>query len=161
MLEAFSTAQFDLAADGRSDIIVLGEDRFWCIPLGGSDLEIRVVGNHEPELDDMSYVDLVAGDLDGDGRDELLAVDSRESRMLEILAWEDDTGWSGVYHFTIFELDPSYHGRQGSATEPREVLLSDLTSDGKLDVALLIHDRVLVYPGLSQHLPEELEVPTP
>ena len=149
-IEVVGAAAVDLAADGRSDVIVLGEDRFWCFPLRVADLDIRAVATHEPELDDMSYVDLVAGDLDGDGRDDLLAVDSRGSRMLEILTWDDD-GWSGVYHFTIFEVDPSYQGRQGSATEPRQVLLSDLTSDGKLDVALLIHDRVLVYPGLSMH----------
>ncbi len=161
-IEVVGGAAVDLAADGRSDIIVLGEDRFWCIPLGAADLDIRAVDTHEGELDDMSYVDLVAGDLDGDGRDDLLAVDSRDSRMLEILAWDDAEGWSGAYHFTIFEVDPSYQGRQGSATEPRQVLLSDLTSDGKLDVALLIHDRILVYPGLSSAVRfEEFKVQVP
>jgi hypothetical protein len=148
-IEVAGAVTVDLASDGRDDVVVLGEDRFWTIPIDVTDLEVRSVGTHETELEQMSYVDVIPGDLDGDGVVELVAVDSRESRMLEILARDDESGWRGVYSFTIFEVDPSYQGRQGSSTEPRQVVLADLTSDGKLDVALLIHDRVLIYPGLS------------
>jgi hypothetical protein len=149
-IEVVGAMTVDLAADGRADVVVLGEDRFWTIPMVGADLEARSVDTHEAELEEMGYVDVVPGDLDGDGVAELVAVDSRESRMLEILTRDGESGWRGVYSFTIFEVDPSYQGRQGSSTEPRQVVLSDLTSDGKLDVALLIHDRVLIYPGLSK-----------
>jgi hypothetical protein len=30
--------------------------------------------------------------------------------------------------------------------EPREVVVADVTGDGKKDLLLLVHDRVLIYP---------------
>jgi hypothetical protein len=30
--------------------------------------------------------------------------------------------------------------------EPREALISDVTGDGKSDLIVLVHDRILVYP---------------
>jgi hypothetical protein len=30
--------------------------------------------------------------------------------------------------------------------EPREAVVSDFTGDGKDDIAILVHDRVLLYP---------------
>jgi hypothetical protein len=32
------------------------------------------------------------------------------------------------------------------AAEPREALVVDLTGDGKNDLAIVVHDRILVYP---------------
>jgi hypothetical protein len=45
----------------------------------------------------------------------------------------------------VFEQNLHYQGRKGGNLEPREMLLSDLTGDGKLDIALLVHDRILFY----------------
>jgi hypothetical protein len=30
--------------------------------------------------------------------------------------------------------------------EPREALVSDVTGDGKNDLVVVVHDRILVYP---------------
>jgi hypothetical protein len=46
----------------------------------------------------------------------------------------------------VFEQNLHYQGRTGSNVEPREVVIADLTGDGKLDFALLVHDRILFYP---------------
>ncbi|GIT31893.1 MAG: hypothetical protein Ct9H300mP1_39390 [Planctomycetaceae bacterium] len=34
----------------------------------------------------------------------------------------------------------------GAGSEPREVLIADVTGDDRPDLVLLVHDRVLVYP---------------
>ena len=42
-----------------------------------------------------------------------------------------------------------YQGRKGSKLEPRQILIEDLDVDGRLDLAMLVHDRILIYPGLN------------
>jgi hypothetical protein len=44
-----------------------------------------------------------------------------------------------VYEERLFEA-----GRTGQ--EPREVVVAELTGDGLADVAILVHDRLVVYP---------------
>ena len=139
----------ELLEDGdHTDLLILGKTRFWWIPIGQPGLRVSKLASYETDLDEMSYVDLVVGDLTGDGREEIVVVDSAESHLMEILTSDDDGAWRSALHFTIFEVDPHYQGRQGTNREPRELVISDLTSDGKPDLALLIHDRVLLYPQL-------------
>ena len=45
-----------------------------------------------------------------------------------------------------FEADPHEQGRDSRFQRPREAMIADLTNDGKSDLILLVHDRVLVYP---------------
>ena len=94
----------------------------------------------------MVLTDLVAGDLTGDGRDEVVLADAQNTRLLEVLAEDGDGTWTSALHFTIFELDPHYAGRTGAKQEPRELLIADVTGDDRNDLAVLVHDRVLVYP---------------
>jgi len=48
-------------------------------------------------------------------------------------------------HAFVFEAK-SFRGRSGDAAEPREAVVADFTGDGKNDLAVLVHDRILVYP---------------
>jgi hypothetical protein len=36
--------------------------------------------------------------------------------------------------------------RRNDDLEPREALVADVTGDGKNDLIILVHDRILVYP---------------
>jgi hypothetical protein len=48
--------------------------------------------------------------------------------------------------WAVFE-ERSFRGRRGGDTqEPREALIMDFTGDGKNDLAIIVHDRILVYP---------------
>jgi len=75
-----------------------------------------------------------------------VAIDTRESRVLQLLAWSPTQGFEPMLHFRVFDADPHYEGKTGTPTEPREVLVADVTGDGRNDLVLLVHDRVLVYP---------------
>jgi hypothetical protein len=64
---------------------------------------------------------------------------------VEVLA-QNAPNWGSRMFWQVFEQNMHYQGRTGGSVEPRQVVLADLTGDGKLDLALLVHDRVLFYP---------------
>jgi hypothetical protein len=136
----------DLAGDGSPDILLLGTDRFLWLPLGSDDMDMVSLSTYESDLENVGYHMLQVGDLDGDGRDDVVAIDTRDTRILEVLSLDDRRRWHSELHFRVFDADPHYEGQRGNAAEPREIVLTDLTGDGRDDIALLVHDRVLIYP---------------
>ncbi|MDE3084392.1 MAG: VCBS repeat-containing protein, partial [Verrucomicrobiota bacterium] len=133
------------AKTGHSDVFLLGKDRFWWLPIGQPDFNLKTVATHTTDLPDISYSDVAAGDLNNDGRLDLVCIDP-DKNLLEILSRDPAGVWQSRLHFKVFEKDTHYQGRRGSAEEPRETVIADVTGDGKADLILLVHDRVLVYP---------------
>ena len=39
----------------------------------------------------------------------------------------------------------TFRNRRSDLPEPREAVVADLTGDGKNDLAVLVHDRIVVY----------------
>ena len=97
----------------------------------------------ETKLKKTSFSDVVAGDLNGDGRPDLALIDT-ESHYVEILSLDAKDRPHHALQFKVFE-EKSFGGREGG-TEPRESAIADVTGDGRADLILLVHDRVLVYP---------------
>lgn len=118
--------------------------------------------------------DLVAGDFDGDGDFDLALVNDARSRVEVLVRSQegepDDPGpdwdleeenavrFDGRYRrileaepprlaralgFRIFE-DQAF-GAAPDLREPRELLSADLTGDDKDDLAVLVHDKLIVY----------------
>jgi hypothetical protein len=85
---------------------------------------------------------MASGDLDGDGVDDLIVVDGVRAE-LEILAGGDDL-FSSVLRFPVFEKKLFRGGGRG--IEPRRVMVEDFDGDGLQDVAILVHDRLIIYP---------------
>ncbi|MCU0792025.1 MAG: VCBS repeat-containing protein [Opitutaceae bacterium] len=130
---------------GRRELVLFGRDRFWWMPEGGADFALHQEGAYASDLPETRHFYLQPGDFDGDGRSELVAVDI-QANTLEVLARGAHGGWDPLLHFRVFETDPHYAGNRGSGQEPRETLVADVTGDGRADLVLLVHDRVLVYP---------------
>ena len=93
----------------------------------------------------MAYAQVVVADFNADGQSDLVLIDGGEGHFLEILS-KGAAGWASGLRFALFETDPHYQGRKGSGQEPREAVAVDLTGDGKADLVLLAHDRLLLYP---------------
>ena len=55
-------------------------------------------------------------------------------------------GLRHTMHFRVFEEKRFSSTRPTGSIEPREALIADVTNDGRADLILLAHDRVLVYP---------------
>ena len=48
--------------------------------------------------------------------------------------------------FTWVAYALSSWARRNEAPEPREALIVDINNDGKNDLVVLVHDRIIVYP---------------
>ena len=131
-------------SQGETEFIFTGTDRFWRLA-AGSDVWSRVVeSSYETNLENVFYNFVEGADFDQDGTFELVAIDG-QNHVVEILS-QQDAGLESLMYWEIFEQSLHYQGRNGSKTEPRQVVIADLTNDGKLDFAFLVHDRILFYP---------------
>jgi hypothetical protein len=139
------SAEAHRMADGKTELFFLGKDRFWRLPLGLTDYAPKVVGGHTSDLTDVSYGNVVAGDLNGSGAPQLVCIDPAKN-VVEILGADEGGEWRSRMHFKVFDTDAHFMGRKGSQQEPREAVIADVTGDGKKDLVLLVHDRVLIYP---------------
>jgi hypothetical protein len=131
---------------GAAELFIWGKDRFWWLPLGAGDFTARTVETYTTDLPGVAYSDVLAGDLTGDGQPELVTLDP-ERNVVEVLARDESAkAWVSRLHFRVFETDEHHQRRKGEALEPRETIVADVTGDGKNDLLLLVHDRVLIYP---------------
>jgi hypothetical protein len=106
---------------------------------------------YETDLDGVHYGMILSGDLTGDGMDEIVGADGREN-LLDILARSaPDKPYGSVMHFIVFDENGHAQNRQDSNLEPREMLMGDLNHDGRSDLVLLIHDRVLIYTNAAEN----------
>jgi FG-GAP-like repeat len=134
----------DLNGDGREDLLLIGRGRFAVLYAGKTLPTLSELGTFETKLTKTYFSDVVAGDLNGDGRTDLALIDT-QSHFVEILRLDADHRPHHALSFKVFEEKAFAEGREGG-TEPREGLIADVTGDGKADLVLLSHDRVLVYP---------------
>ena len=90
--------------------------------------------------------ELCAGDLNNDGQLDILMT-TQPKYYLNILRATDGGRIQGnlesVFRFQIFEEKSFMRG--GLSYGPREMEVADLTGDGKDDLVMLIHDRLLLY----------------
>jgi hypothetical protein len=103
--------------------------------------------SYETKIKDGIYGNLAAGDINNDGRTDIIMVEYGHSHI-EILALDADEKPVPAMRFKIFE-EKSYRDskpRPKASAEPRELTIADVTGDGKDDLITIIHDRVIIYP---------------
>ncbi|MFK7819082.1 MAG: FG-GAP repeat domain-containing protein [Planctomycetaceae bacterium] len=135
----------DFNGDGKKDLLLVGKGQFAVLYAEQSDPTLEEIASFETKLERVFFQDIVAGDLNADGRPDLAIVDTR-SQMVEILNFEPTKGLRHAIHFKVFEGKSFAADRARAGVEPRESLIADVTGDGRADLLLLAHDRVLLYP---------------
>ena len=134
----------DLNADGLEDLLLFGGGKFGVLYANQSDPKLNELATFETALEDSYLSDVVAGDLNHDGRIDLAVLETK-SHHVEILDFSKELGLRHAMAFKLFE-SKGVSEREQSQTEPREALIQDVTGDGLDDLILLTHDRVVVYP---------------
>lgn len=141
----------DLTGDGRADLLAMGERRLAVVPLGGIEARLDVLGLFEPSEERARLNDVAVGDLNGDDVPDVIVTEGVQKRCA-LLAIEAAPAGSErplklrtVTAFPIFEQKANDQ-RRGGGQVAREMLVADVTHDGKKDLVLLVHDRILIYP---------------
>ena len=103
-----------------------------------------VDGTYETQLTDGFLGSCIGADFDGDNVSELIFLETAKNNV-EIVSLKGEQGAELIYRWPVFE-SRTFRNRRNELPEPREALVADLTGDGLLDLVLLVHDRILLYP---------------
>jgi hypothetical protein len=140
-----SVAVADFNNDRHDDLLLFGAGRFGVLYSGQTDFELEEVASFESSTKDAFLMDLVAGDLNSDGRSDIALMET-EHHTVQIVTRAADGSLKPAIGFKVYEEKGfGKSGRQGGI-QPREGLIADVTGDGRADLLLLSHDRILLYP---------------
>ena len=131
-------------ADKVKSVAFLGVNSVAWMPLAGDAWEYKTLDDYETPIKDGYLNDMVSGDLDNDGRKDLVFMETSKNH-LDLVIFDKEHKLVPGDRWQVFE-QKSFRGRGSDSTEPREAVVADLTGDGRNDLALVVHDRVLLYP---------------
>lgn len=130
--------------DSKRELLAVGDAGFAVVRLSGSRAKLAEVGSWRPEVIQELPHELGSGDLNSDGLTDIVVLDAG-TQTARILALSEARRILPATSFEIFE-SRIFSGGEPRNFEPREVQVVDLTGDGRDDLVLLAHDRVLLYP---------------
>ncbi len=126
-------------------ILLCGTRKLVLAPVSGQTKLLRKIASFEPDIKGARYAEIVAGDINSDGVPEIVLIDQAKHH-LEILAFDAKGALQAATKFKVFEQFRGDRRRNRSQGEPRTVRIADVTGDGKNDLILLVHDRIIIYP---------------
>lgn len=134
-----------LAGDRPQAVGFLGLNAVAWLPLDGEVWEFKELDSYETPIREGYLHDVISGDLNHDGRLELVFLETGKNH-LDIVTYEPPHRLVPANRWQVFE-ERTFRGRLAAPTpEPREALIADFTGDGKNDLVVLVHDRILLYP---------------
>ncbi|MSR41917.1 MAG: VCBS repeat-containing protein [Phycisphaerales bacterium] len=127
-----------------TDVLLIGDDGFAVARLTGNRVTLEERGSRRGDRPNQLDHELASGDVNNDGFLDLLSLDAGE-QSLSILSFSENGALIPGTSFKVFETR-LFQGGEPREFEPSMCLIADFTGDGHDDVALLAHDRVLLYP---------------
>ena len=133
-----------LASSSPNSIALLGANSVGSMKTGGKVWEFQELDSYETPIKDGHLADVVSGDLNNDGRKDLVFLETAKN-YLDLVAFETPHKLVPADRWQVFE-ERTFRSRRNDSLEPREAAIADVTGDGKNDLIVLVHDRILVYP---------------
>ena len=141
----FSRLQsLSLGGTNVQSVAFLGQNAVAWMPLAGDVWELKALDGYDTSVKDGFLNDVTAGDVTGSGRKDLIFLETAKN-YLDIVRFDDRHKFVPGNRWQVFEAH-TFRGTSNALPEPREALVADVTGDGKNDLIVVTHDRVLVYP---------------
>lgn len=140
-----SSVVADLNHDQKPDLLLFGQEQFAVLYSGAGSISLEEVSSWEADRENAYAADVVSGDINGDGLQDLVIVDTSVDGI-QLVNVDSTLQLRSATHFRVFEEKRLVSEATSRGTEPREVLIGDFTGDNQNDVVLLCHDRLLLYP---------------
>jgi hypothetical protein len=144
----------DLPASGFSNlksvklggpcVAFTGQNSVAWLPLWGDVWNLTKLDEYDTPIRDGYLNDLVAGDLTGGGRKQLIFMETAKN-YIDLVFFDKNRKLVPGDRWQVFEQH-TFRGSQNAVPEPRECAVADVTGDKKNDLIVLVHDRILVYP---------------
>jgi hypothetical protein len=141
----FSSVQ-SVALGGKDvqSVVFLGQNTVAWQALAGEVWDFTALDGYETPIKDGYLNDVIAGDLTGGGRKDLVFMETAKN-YLDLVSFGSNHKLSPADRWPVFEQH-TFRGANNAMPEPREALVTDVTGDKKNDLVVLVHDRILVYP---------------
>lgn len=135
----------DLDGDGATDLVVFGQDGFGVLYSRKDGWDQVELGSYDPVKERLFLDSIAAGDMDGDGGSDVLVSELGENAVV-VLSPALEAPADRMRHALSFKVFEQKTFADSQPTrEPRELLVADVTGDGKDDLALLAHDKLIIY----------------
>ncbi len=122
----------------------LGLNTVAWLALGGEVWDMTELDSYETPIKDGRLYDVVLGDLNNDGRNDLVFIEAAKNHI-DIVEFSPEHKLVPGQRWQVFE-ERAFRGRRFEMPEPREAVVADVTGDGKNDLIIVVHDRIIVYP---------------
>ena len=129
---------------GGACVAFTGPNGVAWMPLAGDVWELAKLDEYDTPIKDGYLNDLIAGDLTGGGRKQLIFMETAKN-YLDLVTFDKNRKLVPGDRWQVFESH-TFRGAQNAIPEPRECAVADVTGDKKNDLIVLVHDRILVYP---------------
>jgi len=130
-------------------LLVCGAHKLVRVPLTGMTHQLQKIASFEPDIKAGRYGNLTVSDVNSDNCPDIVLCEQR-TRHVEVLTFNPKARLVAATKFKVFE-QPRAPQRarwadKEAGGEPRTAVVGDVTGDGKNDLILLVHDRLIIYP---------------
>jgi hypothetical protein len=130
--------------DKTPSVALLGQNAVGWLPLAGDVWSFTVLDGYDTPIKDGYLNDVIAGDLTGSGRKDLVFMETAKNNI-DLVRFSKEHKLVPGERWQVFEQH-TFRGAAGALPEPRESLVTNVTGHKKNDLVVLVHDRIVIYP---------------